>query len=173
MWLHILGKQRLAYLSYAAGVHGIRCVTFGAVLRPTRRKSGMLVIELAAIINALLSLYYLPTISVESNGIPLASHYRGLSTQRPLEGTLLSLTPTRHLGLSPLLLSGLVCITPVCAACCLVSLYLYYPTYSTGKEAVKPFFSIVRAIVYLIETFTVPQGWDVDLWTLLYAPSDP
>jgi hypothetical protein len=58
MWLHILGKQRLAYFSYAAGAHGIRCVTFGAV--PTRRKSGILMIELAAIINTLPSLYYLP-----------------------------------------------------------------------------------------------------------------
>ena len=60
MWLHILGKQRLAYFSYAAGAHGIRCVTFGAVPRPTRRKSGIHMIELAAIINTLPSLYYLP-----------------------------------------------------------------------------------------------------------------
>lgn len=132
MWLHILGKQRLTYLSYAADAHGIRCVAFGAVPRPTRRKSGI------------------PAISVESNGIPLAFHYRGLCTQRSFEGTLLSLTPTRHLVLSPLLSSGLVCITPVCAACCLVPLHLYYPTHSTGKEAVKPLFSIVRAIVYFI-----------------------
>ena len=58
MWLHILGKQRLAYLSYAAGAHGIRCVTLGP--RPTRRKSGILMIELAVIINTLPSLYYLP-----------------------------------------------------------------------------------------------------------------
>ena len=59
-WLHILGKQRLAYLSCAAGAHGIRCVIFGAVPRLTRRKSGTLMIELGAIINTLPSLSYLP-----------------------------------------------------------------------------------------------------------------
>jgi hypothetical protein len=59
-WLHVLGKQRLAYLNYAAGAHGIRYVKFGAVPRPTRRKSGIPMIELAVIINTLPSLYYLP-----------------------------------------------------------------------------------------------------------------